>query len=219
MKMTTGISKTQNPKASTLASDHTQRLSVTCVAMTRLPTRWGEFKLLGYQSRVSEEQFLALTLGQLHPDVPALIRIHSQCLTGEVFGSMRCECAAQFEAAMDRIQNEGNGVLVYQFQEGRGIGIINKIRAYAFQDAGADTVEANEYLGLAPDARVFDQCVEVLIDLNVRKVRVMSNNPQKVEAISSAGLEIIERVHLPVQVPLQAMHYLRTKQDKLGHLL
>ena len=155
----------------------------------------------------------------MQADVPTLVRIHSQCLTGDVFGSIKCDCGLQLEKAMGLIEAEGRGAIVYQQQEGRGIGIINKIRAYALQDEGADTVEANEKLGFEVDARTYQQCAEILFDLGLCKVRVMSNNPDKIEALEKAGLQIIERVSIEVETENQAAHYLRTKKEKLGHLL
>jgi len=193
--------------------------SIRLVSTARLPTRFGEFRLSGYQSLISDEEFLALHTGELRPDLDTPVRIHSQCLTGEAFGSTRCDCAAQLHGALGVIQQEKRGVVVYQFQEGRGIGILNKIRAYALQDDGADTVEANQSLGFLPDLRVFWQCAEVLLHLNVRRIRLISNNPEKIEALSRAGLEVVERIPLSIRVPEQALRYLQTKKEKLGHLL
>src|SRR4029078_11904515 len=152
-------------------------------------------------------------------DTPTLVRIHSQCLTGDVFGSTKCDCGAQLHQTMAMIEREGRGAIVYQQHEGRGIGILNKIRAYALQDKGADTVEANEQLGLAVDLREYRQCAEVLFDLGLCKVRMMSNNPLKLRAMEEAGLRIVERVALEVESADAAMHYLRTKKTKMGHLL
>jgi len=196
-----------------------QELTVERVAMANLPTEWGDFKIVGYRSRISEEEFVVLFKGELRPDVPALVRIHSQCLTGDVFGSTKCDCGAQLHRTMQMIQEEGRGAIVYQQQEGRGIGIINKIRAYALQDEGADTVEANERLGLAVDSREYRQCAEVLFDLGLCKVRVISNNPGKLRALEEAGLEIVERVAIEIPSWEPATRYLQTKKDKLGHLL
>jgi 3,4-dihydroxy 2-butanone 4-phosphate synthase/GTP cyclohydrolase II len=195
------------------------RPTVERVATANLPTAVGEFKVAGYRSLISDEEFVALFKGDLRPDVPTLVRIHSQCLTGDVFGSTKCDCGQQLRRAMEMIEREGRGVIVYQLQEGRGIGILNKIRAYALQDEGADTVEANERLGLAIDLRDYRQCAEVILDLGVRRARVMSNNPQKIRALRDAGLEVVERVPLEVEPTSAAVHYLRTKKKKLGHLL
>ena len=194
-------------------------LSVARVATADLPTEWGPFKIAGYRSLASDEEFVVLYKGELRPDVPALVRIHSQCLTGDVFGSTKCDCGAQLHRTMEMIQQEGRGAIVYQQQEGRGIGIINKIRAYALQDEGADTVEANERLGLAVDSREYRQCAEVLFDLGLCKVKVISNNPGKLRALEEAGLEITERISIEVPATEPAAKYMRTKKEKLGHLL
>lgn|SRR5574341_2423073 len=194
-------------------------LSVQRVAVANLPTEWGDFKIAGYRSRTSSEEFVVIFKGELRPDIPTLVRIHSQCLTGDVFGSTKCDCGPQLHRTMQMIEAEGRGAIVYQQQEGRGIGIINKIRAYELQDRGADTVEANERLGLAVDAREYRQCAEVLFDLGLCKVRVISNNPGKLRALEDAGLEIVERVAIEVPPTEPATGYLRTKKEKMGHLL
>jgi 3,4-dihydroxy 2-butanone 4-phosphate synthase/GTP cyclohydrolase II len=196
-----------------------QALSVERVSTARLPTEVGEFQITGYRSAVSGEEFVVLHKGELRADVPTLARIHSQCLTGDVFGSTKCDCGRQLRRAMELIEAEGRGAIVYQMQEGRGIGILNKIRAYALQDEGADTVEANERLGRAVDLREYRQCAEVLFDLGLCRVRLMSNNPLKLRAMEEAGLRVEERVALEVEPADAALHYLRTKKRKLGHLL
>ncbi len=196
-----------------------QELTVERVAIASLPTEWGDFKIAGYRSRISDEEFVVLFKGELRPDVPALVRIHSQCLTGDVFGSTKCDCGAQLHRTMQMIQEEGRGAIVYQQQEGRGIGILNKIRAYALQDEGADTVEANERLGLAIDSREYRQCAEVLFDLGLCQVKVISNNPGKLRALEEAGLEITERVSIEVPSSETAARYMQTKKEKMGHLL
>ena len=196
-----------------------QELTVERVAVADLPTEWGDFKIAGYRSLISDEEFVVLFKGEMKREVPTLVRIHSQCLTGDVFGSTKCDCGPQLHHTMQLIQEEGRGAVVYQQQEGRGIGIINKIRAYALQDEGADTVEANEQLGLAVDLREYRQCAEVLFDLGLCKVRVLSNNPLKLRALEEAGLEIVERVSIEVQSHETAARYLHTKKDKMGHLL
>ena len=196
-----------------------RRLSVEKVATANLPTQIGEFKIAAYRSLTSNEEFVVLFKGKMQAGVPTLVRIHSQCLTGDVFGSIKCDCGLQLQKAMELIEAEGRGAIVYQQQEGRGIGIINKIRAYELQDRGADTVEANEKLGFAVDARQYQQCAEILFDLGLCKVRVMSNNPDKLEALEEAGLRIVERVPIEVEAREPAAHYLRTKKEKLGHLL
>ena len=196
-----------------------EKLSVQRVAVANLPTEWGDFKIAGYKSLTSDEEFVVLFKGDLRPDVPTLVRIHSQCLTGDVFGSSKCDCGAQLHRTMQMIQEEGRGALVYQQQEGRGIGILNKIRAYALQDQGADTVEANERLDLPVDSRDYRQCAEVLFDLGLCKVKVISNNPGKLRALEEAGLQIVERVSIEVEASERASRYLKTKKEKLGHLL
>ncbi|MGB7209593.1 MAG: GTP cyclohydrolase II [Pyrinomonadaceae bacterium] len=192
--------------------------TVEKVATAKLPTEIGEFKIAGYRSLTSDEEFVVLYKGEMEADVATLVRIHSQCLTGDVFGSIKCDCGPQLHAAMEMIETEGRGAIVYQQQEGRGIGIINKIRAYALQDEGADTVEANEQLGFAIDARNYQQCAEILFDLGLCQVRVISNNPDKIQALEAAGLRIVERIPIEIEAEEPAAHYLRTKKEKLGHL-
>lgn len=193
--------------------------SVERVAVATLPTEFGDFQIAGYRSLTSDEEFVVLFKGEMKRDIPTLVRIHSQCLTGDVFGSTKCDCGRQLHRTMQMIQQEGRGAIVYQQQEGRGIGILNKIRAYALQDKGADTVEANERLGLAVDLREYRQCAEILFDLGLCKVRVISNNPLKLQALEEAGLKIVERVSIEVDSTEDAADYLRTKKEKLGHLL
>ncbi len=198
---------------------HVAPMTVERVADARLPTETGEFRIIGYRSLVSDEEFVALVKGELHAAAPSLVRIHSQCMTGDVFGSLKCDCGRQLDAAMKLIESEGHGVIVYQQQEGRGIGIINKIRAYALQDEGADTIEANERLGFEADLRSYEQCAEILIDLGLRSVRVMSDNPAKLQAIRQAGLEVVERVRLEIEPHDCFAGYLKTKKEKMGHLV
>jgi len=200
-------------------SSKNNKLTVKQVAIANLPTKIGEFKIAGYRSLISSEEFVVLFKGEMNSDVPTLVRIHSQCLTGDVFGSIKCDCGPQLKRAMEMIQEEGRGAIVYQQQEGRGIGIINKIRAYALQDQGADTVEANEKLGFAVDARDYKQCAEILLDLGLRKVKLMSNNPQKIRALEEAGLEVVQRIPIEIEIGEPAAHYLKTKKEKLGHLI
>ncbi|MGD9630861.1 MAG: GTP cyclohydrolase II [Pyrinomonadaceae bacterium] len=194
-------------------------LTVERVAIANLPTEIGDFRIAGYRSLTSDEEFVVLIKGEMRPDVPTLVRIHSQCLTGDVFGSIKCDCGPQLNKAMQMIEAEGRGAIVYQQQEGRGIGILNKIRAYALQDQGADTVEANEKLGFAVDARTYQQCAEILFDLGLCQVKVISNNPDKLRALEQAGLNIVERIPIEVKTDAPAAHYLMTKKIKLGHLL
>jgi 3,4-dihydroxy 2-butanone 4-phosphate synthase/GTP cyclohydrolase II len=201
------------------AAERRATATVRRVTSARLPTEAGEFRIVGYRSLTSDEEFVALVRGEMRAERPTLVRIHSQCLTGDVFGSLKCDCGRQLQAAMSFIAAEGNGAIVYQLQEGRGIGIINKIRAYALQDDGADTIEANERLGLEVDARRYEQCAEIMLDLGLRRVRVMSNNPAKLRALEESGLSVVMRVSLEVPPTDAASHYLRTKKEKMGHLL
>lgn len=196
-----------------------ENISVEKVAVANLPTEMGDFKIAGYRSKTSSEEFVVLFKGEMDRNIPTLVRIHSQCLTGDVFGSIKCDCGPQLHKAMELIEEEGRGAVVYQQQEGRGIGIVNKIRAYALQDEGADTIEANEKLGFAVDSREYHQCAEILFDLGLCKVRVMSNNPEKLKALKDAGLRLVERVPLEVDSKEPAAHYLKTKKEKMGHLL
>jgi len=201
-----------------LITSHSSK-TIERVAEARLPAEIGEFRIVGYRSLVSTEEFVVLVKGELRPDRPSPVRIHSQCMTGDVFGSIRCDCGRQLEAAMKLIEQEGHGAIVYQQQEGRGIGIINKIRAYALQDEGADTIEANEWLGFEADLRRYEQCAEILLDLGLRAVRVMSDNPAKIRALRQAGLKVVERVRLEVEPHDLFAGYLKTKQEKMGHLV
>jgi 3,4-dihydroxy 2-butanone 4-phosphate synthase/GTP cyclohydrolase II len=193
--------------------------TVTKEAEANLPTEFGLFRIVGFRSTTSDEEFVALVKGDISENKPILVRIHSQCLTGDVFHSLKCDCGPQLERAMEMVQDEGRGIIVYQQQEGRGIGIINKIRAYALQDLGADTIEANLQLGFDADHREYDQCAEIIKLLGARRVRLMSNNPEKVRAVRDAGLEIVERVPIEVKTEAQAFKYLATKKEKMGHLL
>ena len=197
----------------------TRSVTVERVASAKLPTKRGDFRIVGYRSLFSDEEFVVLYKGEMDGEVPTLVRIHSQCLTGDVFGSIKCDCGPQLHKAMEMIEAEGRGAIVYQQQEGRGIGIINKIRAYALQDEGADTVEANEELGFAADARDYQQCAEILFDLGLCKVKVISNNPDKLAALENAGLRIVERIPIEVHPEQAAAHYMRTKKEKMGHLI
>jgi 3,4-dihydroxy 2-butanone 4-phosphate synthase/GTP cyclohydrolase II len=194
-------------------------LTVERVAATALPTPFGLFQVSGYRSRQGAEEFVALYLGDPAAAPCPLVRIHSQCLTGEVFGSRRCDCGPQLQSAMEIIAKEGTGAIVYQMQEGRGIGLLNKLRAYALQDEGADTVEANERLGLGIDLRNYSQCAEILLDLGIRRLRLLSNNPLKILAIEKAGIKVAGRVSLEMPASEFSLGYLRTKKEKLGHLL
>ena len=202
-----------------MAGLHARPGTIERVAEARLPTETGEFRIVGFRSRTSTEEFVALVKGELRPDRPSPVRIHSQCMTGEVFGSVKCDCGRQLDAALRFIEGEGHGCVVYQLQEGRGIGIINKIRAYALQDEGADTVEANERLGFEADMRRYEQCAEILLGFGLRAVRVMSDNPAKIRALEQAGMEVTERVVLEVEPHEGFADYLKTKKEKMGHLI
>ncbi|MBO0720952.1 MAG: GTP cyclohydrolase II [Blastocatellia bacterium] len=202
-----------------VANRATAGFTIRKEAEANLPTEFGPFRIVGFRSTTSDEEFVALVKGEIKPEVPTLVRIHSQCLTGDVFHSLKCDCGPQLQRAMEMVQEEGTGIIVYQQQEGRGIGIINKIRAYALQDQGADTIEANLRLGFGIDEREYFQCAEVIKLLGARRLRLMSNNPDKLRAIRDAGLEVVERVPLEVKAKEPAFKYLLTKKEKMGHLL
>ena len=194
-------------------------VTVQKVAEADLPTDYGDFRIAGYKSLTDNEEFVCLYKGEIREDIPVLVRIHSQCLTGDVFHSTKCDCGPQLRQAMQLIADEQLGVIVYQQQEGRGIGIINKIRAYSLQDKGADTIEANLQLGLEVDSRRYEQCVEILRDTGLKKVKVMSNNPDKIQAMRNGGLEIVERIALEFAPSQNTFNYLHTKKTQMGHLL
>ena len=189
------------------------------VAEARLPTDLGEFKVIGYRNDVDRAEHVALVMGEVAGETNILVRMHSKCLTGDVFGSQRCDCGFQLRRAMDLIAAEGRGVIVYLDQEGRGIGLLNKVRAYALQDAGADTVQANQHLGFAPDLRNYGIGAQILRDLGLSSIRVMTNNPRKLVGLEGYGLEIAERVPLVASPTQENAGYLAAKKDKLGHLL
>jgi GTP cyclohydrolase II len=203
-------------------SQSSSNARVERVAEASLPCAYGEFRIVAFQGKQGdrEQELVVLKYGDLgdHEKAP-LVRIHSQCMTGEIFGSERCDCGPQLQMAMRLISEEGNGVLIYDPQEGRGIGILNKIRAYQLQDQGADTVEANEALGFEADERDYGLAVAVLLDLGVQRVRFLSNNPAKVAALEEAGIEVVERVPCEPNSSDQAALYLKTKKEKLGHLI
>lgn len=197
---------------------HNERI-VERVAAPMLPTRYGDFHVHAYHSPVTGEEHVALVMGEIDPEEPVLVRVHSQCLTGDVFASARCDCGAQLETALERIAAARRGVLLYLLQEGRGIGLANKLRAYELQDQGADTVEANQKLGFPPDQRDYGVGAQILHDLGVRRMRLMTNNPSKYIALEGYGLEIVERVPLEVPPTEHTRKYLEAKKNKMGHLL
>lgn len=192
------------------------------VAEADFPTRWGHFRIMGFEGHGTmdrrTETAVALVLGDIRKK-PPLVRIHSQCLTGDVFGSLRCDCRQQLELSLELISKAGSGVLVYEQQEGRGIGLMAKLQAYALQDQGMDTVEANEKLGFKSDLREFALPGEVLKSLGLKEVRLLSNNPEKVKAIEAAGVKVIERVPCEVEAQPHSKRYMETKKKKMGHLL
>jgi len=189
------------------------------VAKAQLPTKYGEFTILGIQGRGAEEEAVAIQRGKIGASKAPLVRVHSQCLTGDVFHSQRCDCRAQFEFSIRKIAKEPSGVLLYLPQEGRGIGLINKLKAYELQYGGLDTVEANQRLGFADDARDYEFAAEALKALGIRAVRLLSNNPDKVHQLESAGVRVVELVPCRPRTSHHSRTYLRTKKDKLGHLL
>lgn len=191
------------------------------VAEADFPTEYGDFRIFGFEGRSGElaEEAVVLQMGDLAAGGPPLVRIHSQCLTGDVFHSLRCDCRAQLEIALSSIAREGRGLLIYEQQEGRGIGLLNKLRAYELQDQGADTVEANERLGFDSDLRSYQLPGAILQYFGLKQIRLLSNNPEKVEAVTKAGIEVTERVPCQADVLDTREAYLRTKRERMGHLL
>jgi GTP cyclohydrolase II len=191
------------------------------VAEASFPTRWGKFRIYGFAGHYPDrvEEAVVLKMGEFTQEPPPLVRIHSQCLTGDVFHSLRCDCRAQLELSLAQISEEGRGLLIYEHQEGRGIGLLNKLRAYELQDAGADTVEANERLGFEVDLRSYELPGAILRYFGLKHVRLLSNNPEKVQAVERAGVQVAERVPCLVDPVASSEAYLRTKKNKMGHLI
>jgi len=196
----------------------TERL-IERVAEARLPTRYGPFQAIAYKSHIDSGEHIALTIGEWTEDEPVLVRIHSECLTGDVFGSMRCDCGEQIDLALKQLAEAGNGIFLYMRQEGRGIGLHNKIKAYSLQDQGLDTVEANETLGFEPDLRHYGVGAQILRDLGVRKLNLLTNNPKKVAGLSGFDLEIVDRIPVEAEVTDENRTYLKTKKARMGHIL
>ncbi|MBB3190176.1 GTP cyclohydrolase II [Halomonas cerina] len=194
-------------------------MTIRFIAASRLPTPWATFTMHGFEDEATGKDHIALTLGEVADGQPVLGRVHSECLTGDALFSMRCDCGYQLQEALKRVAEEGRGVLFYLRQEGRGIGLLNKIRAYHLQDQGADTVEANEQLGFAADLRRYDLCVPMLGHLGIASLRLMTNNPRKVDALVNAGVEVTERVALTTGLNPHNEQYLSTKAGKLGHMM
>jgi GTP cyclohydrolase II len=193
--------------------------TVQMVAHAELPTRYGRFTIYGFEGRGAQEEAVALVRGDLKTKTAPLVRVHSQCLTGDVLTSLRCDCRAQLELSLKQIGKAPSGILIYLAQEGRGIGLMNKLRAYELQDGGMDTVEANEKLGFAADARDYDFSAQILKKLGVKKIRLLSNNPEKVRQLESSGIQVVERVPCQPRISKISRGYLKTKKRKMGHLL
>lgn len=196
-----------------------QETLVEKVTNTPLPTQFGDFHAVAFRNVLNEQIHVCLVKGDIDPEIPTLVRVHSQCLTGDVFGSYRCDCGEQLSQSLEMIEKEGRGVLLYLYQEGRGIGLLNKLKAYELQDSGHDTVQANEALGFKADLRDYGIGAQILHELGLGKIRIMSNNPRKIVGLEAYGLEMVERVPIEISPKKQNLKYLKTKQTKMGHLI
>ena len=209
------MSKFTRPKA----TSKNGRRAVRSVAQAGLPTRYGRFTIYGFEGNGPQEEAVALVRGNLNGKTAPLVRVHSQCLTGDVLASLRCDCRAQLELSLKKIGQASSGILLYLPQEGRGIGLMNKLRAYELQDGGMDTVEANQELGFAADARDYDFSAQILKQLGAKKIRLLSNNPEKVRQLEQAGIRVVERVPCQPRISKTSRAYLQTKKTKMGHIL
>ena len=192
-------------------------MTIQKIAEAKLPTHWGEFKVIAFEDKKLNEEHLLLYMGELQND--SLLRIHSQCLTGDTLYSLKCDCGSQLAMALQRISEEGVGMIIYMAQEGRGIGLVNKIRAYELQDKGMNTVEANEALGFAADERDYSYCKEILSAVNISSVRLMTNNPKKIKGLEDVDIKVTERVSIEIEPNKHNQDYLKVKADKLGHMI
>ena len=192
-------------------------MTIQKIAEAKLPTHWGEFKVIAFEDKKLNEEHLLLYMGELQND--SLLRIHSQCLTGDTLYSLKCDCGSQLAMALQRISEEGVGMIIYMAQEGRGIGLVNKIRAYELQDKGMNTVEANEALGFAADERDYSYCKEILSAVNISSVRLMTNNPRKIKGLEDVDIKVTERVSIEIEPNEHNENYLKVKADKLGHMI
>jgi GTP cyclohydrolase II len=207
------------PKSKLVKRAKTKSSSAKLIAGAALPTRYGRFTIYGFKGRGPLDEAIALVRGKLDGKTAPLVRVHSQCLTGDVLGSLRCDCRAQLELSLKKIGHAGSGILLYLPQEGRGIGLMNKLRAYQLQDGGMDTVEANETLGFAADARDYDFSAQILKKLGAKKIRLLSNNPEKVRQLESSGIRVVQRVPCQPRISKISRAYLQTKKSKMGHIL